>query len=767
MMKKLRETAHTTPDFAKACKATKSLSAKLPLGLVAGLLMGVAPISGLQISRCEAQPVLSTPQNLGRPASGKTAVYARNVWDMTLFENKIYIGVGSSSPNSGDTPVITLNPATNAYTREYVVKEEQIDRYEIINGTLYIPGHDYTVEAPRISQVYKKTGEIWGVVGQVQSMAHLFSLVEFGGKLYASGGNWSGNFSIFASADNGTTWQGVGDSRFYRPDGTTIAGNGARHWLLMPLAGQLYSFRYSYVDGTQQQFAKLNQTTGMFEPYFLPSSVFAPGITGQVPRFRYRNPLYLSDGTALVQGVINGNDFQWSPLTLYHVTDMVAGGVRPIPVPEGVVFDHVLRGNTIYLCAWNATNKHNIVYALNATNLTAAPVEVLRFAAPTFARSFEEVNGSFYFGLGCGETTVPQTGEIWKVSTQQPNTPPQVSLSAPTTGATFTAPAAITLAATATDADGTIAKVEFFDATTKVGEDLTAPYELTLPDVAPGTHSYTAQATDNGNLSATSAAATISVLAPPTVTLDSPTEGASFATPSMITLAATASDSDGVVSKVEFFANDQKIGEDLTAPYSVAWNSAGVGNYVLKAVATDDSGLLAISNQNTVQFTATRTPIADSYASGGGAGLNYGASAQLQAKTADTGSTRWIYLKFDLGTVSGPISSATLRLRGGGGSSGGTSSAVFAVSDTTWSETGLTWNNKPALGSELSRITIPSTAIALHSWNVTSYLQSEKAAGRNIVTLAIKNPQITSTILNFNARESVATGGTAPQIIIN
>ena len=44
--------------------------------------------------------------------------------------------------------------------------------------------------------------------------------------------------------------------------------------------------------------------------------------------------------------------------------------------------------------------------------------------------------------------------------------PPTVNLIAPVNGATFTAPASITLTATATDSDGTISKVEFFNGTT-------------------------------------------------------------------------------------------------------------------------------------------------------------------------------------------------------------------------------------------------------------------------------------------------------------
>jgi hypothetical protein len=72
-------------------------------------------------------------------------------------------------------------------------------------------------------------------------------------------------------------------------------------------------------------------------------------------------------------------------------------------------------------------------------------------------------------------------------------------------------PATIDLAATATDADGSIAKVEFFNGTTKIGEDLTAPYTYSWVGVAAGTYSLTATATDNLSSATTSAAVSVTV----------------------------------------------------------------------------------------------------------------------------------------------------------------------------------------------------------------------------------------------------------------
>ena len=63
-------------------------------------------------------------------------------------------------------------------------------------------------------------------------------------------------------------------------------------------------------------------------------------------------------------------------------------------------------------------------------------------------------------------------------------------------GATSTAPATIALAANASDPDGSVAKVEFFNGATKLGDYSAAPYTLAWTGVPAGGHALTARATD-------------------------------------------------------------------------------------------------------------------------------------------------------------------------------------------------------------------------------------------------------------------------------
>jgi hypothetical protein len=74
---------------------------------------------------------------------------------------------------------------------------------------------------------------------------------------------------------------------------------------------------------------------------------------------------------------------------------------------------------------------------------------------------------------------------------------PTVSITSPANSSTFTAPASITINATASDADGAINKVEFYNGTTKLGEDATSPYSFTWSNAGGGTYTIKAVATDD------------------------------------------------------------------------------------------------------------------------------------------------------------------------------------------------------------------------------------------------------------------------------
>jgi hypothetical protein len=106
------------------------------------------------------------------------------------------------------------------------------------------------------------------------------------------------------------------------------------------------------------------------------------------------------------------------------------------------------------------------------------------------------------------------------------NLPPSVSLTSPVDGLLVSFPANIQLSAIASDPDGGVLFVEFFDnATNRIAQMISPPYNLTWTNAAPGTHVLTAVATDNLGSTRASAGVTIIVNAPPSVAITSPSNG--------------------------------------------------------------------------------------------------------------------------------------------------------------------------------------------------------------------------------------------------
>jgi YD repeat-containing protein len=85
--------------------------------------------------------------------------------------------------------------------------------------------------------------------------------------------------------------------------------------------------------------------------------------------------------------------------------------------------------------------------------------------------------------------------------------------------------------------------------------------------------------------------------APPTVSLTSPINNSSYTNPASITLSTNASDSDGNISKVEFFEGANKLGEVTSSPFNFTWNNPTPASlpYVLTAKATDNTSLTTTS----------------------------------------------------------------------------------------------------------------------------------------------------------------------------
>ena len=173
------------------------------------------------------------------------------------------------------------------------------------------------------------------------------------------------------------------------------------------------------------------------------------------------------------------------------------------------------------------------------------------------------------------------------------------------------------------------------------------------------------------------------------------------------------------------------------------------------ALTTAAIALLLTTAAPTANAASTSfTPVADTYAQDSTPSTNYGTSTQF---VVDNSPVRQTFLKFSVSGLTAPVTSAKLRIRtitgNGGSSNGGT---FKSMTSTTWSETGTTWNNKPAIdGATLGSL----DSVTKDTWyeiDVTSLV-----TGNGTFSIGATSPS--SDGAYYDSRES---GADAPQLVI-
>ncbi|MEO6454932.1 MAG: Ig-like domain-containing protein, partial [Ginsengibacter sp.] len=198
------------------------------------------------------------------------------------------------------------------------------------------------------------------------------------------------------------------------------------------------------------------------------------------------------------------------------------------------------------------------------------------------------------------------------VSVIKPNAAPKVSIISPANNATFSALEDIRITATATDVDGTISKVEFYNGTILLATEKYAKYSWTWNNVRSGTYIITAKTYDDKGSITVSAPVTILVKKPnvaPVVTLITPVSSANFTSSASVNISAIAADADGSISKVEFYNGTTLLAIKKGFPYSWDWQNVPAGEYQITAKATDNEEMVTTSKVILITVAENRPPV--------------------------------------------------------------------------------------------------------------------------------------------------------------
>ncbi len=354
-------------------------------------------------------------QLLGNPFSNKKA-YARNVWDMHLYNNFIYFGIGNSSnygpaPNSGPIDVIKYDPLLNEFINEYTVNEEQIEIYRTINNKLYIPGHD-PLDSWELGNFYlldAESGSKWIKTRTIPNAIHTYDMTSYNGKLYAATGI-NGISEVLSSQDEGLTWQSVfpsGNSNFL-----TLS---KRAYSLVKFKDTLYASSV-FTTAKDYSYNNLLKISGdKISVLKISSKKMFPGISN-INIVKFARTAVFNDKFIYTIGKVV-NDHQCIPMALYYSSEIGVGNEVTLPNNKALPYDILVRNSMVYVLASVKHTKSAYTNVVYSSKDMKSWTEVLCFSGDTFARSFEELNGDFYFGLGCDTDNLPEsTGNILKVS---------------------------------------------------------------------------------------------------------------------------------------------------------------------------------------------------------------------------------------------------------------------------------------------------------------------------------------------------------------
>jgi len=374
-----------------------------------------------------------TPESLGLGvvlATGRyrRAPFPRNPWDLQVFAGKLFIGSGDSADNAGPVDVAFLDLATGAWGHEGELPEEQIDAFQVLGDDLVIPGHD-----PRGGggSFYYRLAWGWGVEWRpvtVGGAEHVFSVAELGESLFASLGRMANGAPFAISRDGGGTWERHREVK------------AGRHYSSFAFGGSVYSFGVLPFNGVKHD----RLTARLPSPYNLPDwwalsaawpdlevsrrpdldvKTLFPAYRKGVPGFidnvvhKVTRAVPFGDSVLYLGGTVHG-DFGTRGHSASLARSLTAGNlsVHGIDLGGRTPWDLLVRDDRAYMLTSRKAVSGFLVEVLGTSDgIEWSPV--FGFPCGTFARSFEEAAGAFYFGLGTDYgTDSPLSGEILRVT---------------------------------------------------------------------------------------------------------------------------------------------------------------------------------------------------------------------------------------------------------------------------------------------------------------------------------------------------------------
>ena len=298
------------------------------------------------------------------------------------------------------------------------------------------------------------------------------------------------------------------DALFSNAEGATVGWIGAGEWLEYTVEVEeagLYDLAFRFAsnnpNGGGPFHLELND-----EPI---TEAISVGFTNGWDTWQSRtiSDLPMPAGEHILKVAFSGGEFNLARMTFTRVEDLPYS--HPVAdAGENVIVKLPDSTGALDGSASSDADGDDLTYLWTQINGPS----VITFSDNTVANPdiSDLVEGVYKCELTVSDGEYTATDEVLIIVTEE-NVAPQVAITAPADGAVFEVGATIEITASASDLEGTVILVEFFDGDTKLGEDSSAPFSFTWDDATVGSHELTARATDNEGAINTSDEVTISI----------------------------------------------------------------------------------------------------------------------------------------------------------------------------------------------------------------------------------------------------------------
>jgi len=322
-----------------------------------------------------------------------------------------------------------------------------------------------------------------------------------------------------------------------------------------------------------------------------------------------------------------------------------------------------------------------------------------------------------------------------------------VSLTSPASGASFTAPATIPLAATASETGATISKVEFFNGTTLLDTATTSPYTFSWASVPAGTYSLTAEAFDSSGATAASTAVS--------VTVSAATSPSVVASPASLSVAQGATGTFGISLSTPPASTETVTVANTAGNSGLTVSSGGSLTFTPGNYATAQTVTVAADSASTGQATFTASAAGYTAATVAVTETSTSATGSLLVDPATFSVAQGTSEVFGVSLSAAPSASVTVAV---GRTSGNTGLAISAGASLTFTTSN--WNYPQPVTVTADSASTGAATFTASSAGYTSVATTgtEAAAGSATTPSHVVNPFTGSSwYVNPNYTAEVAT----------